>query len=199
VSGPQLQVIYDFVDPGSYLVRELLAAWAATLERPPELAWTPLELRVPGSEPLNLRDPAWAELHRFIAEEAEKAGVPFRTPGAAPWSRKAHELALHAREKGCFDPIQRAIFRAHFAEGRDIGRVDVLLELAAGQGLDPGEVRAVLGVDRFLSAVEESRRELLDRGVRGVPTVVARHGTLEGFPDVESFRKFLQGVAEPPT
>jgi predicted DsbA family dithiol-disulfide isomerase len=198
VSTPHLQVIYDYVDPGSYLVRELLQAWVRSLERPPEVEWTPLELRVPGSEPLSLRDPAWAELHRFMAEEAEKAGIPFRIPGSTPWSRKAHELALLAREKGCFDPIQRAIFRAHFNEDRDIGRVDVLLELAADQGLDPGEVRTVLGVDRFHSAVEKSRRRLLDRGVRGVPTVEAWDGTLEGFTNVESFREFLQGLGEPP-
>lgn len=192
---PRLHVVYDYVDPGSYLVSELLGRWAEGRAGSPEVTWSPLELRLPGRTPVDPRAPEWERLCGFLESEAREAGVPLRWGGPVPWTRKAHELALHAREKGCFDPIHRAIFRAHFEEERDIGRVDVLLELASGAGLDPGEVRTVLGVDRFRPEIEEIRAGLLERGIPGVPVVEADGRRLEGFPDVEGFRAFLREVA----
>jgi predicted DsbA family dithiol-disulfide isomerase len=193
----RLHVIHDYVDPGSYLTFRLLEDWAGTLPEPPEVTWTPLELRTPSAGLLDPSDPGWGAMVRFMEEEARGAGIPFRLPHFVPLTRKAHELALHGREKGCFDLVHGAIFRAHFEEGRDIGRVDVLVELAAEAGLDGTEARTVLGVDRFLPAVEEARRSLLARQVRGVPTVEASDRVLEGFPDVAGFRRFLEELTNP--
>lgn len=191
MSGEGLAVAFDYVDPGSYLVHRHLEARSAS-----GVTWVPLELRPPSGSLQDPADPAWVELNRFIEQEARGAGIPFRIPGHVPWSRKAHELALHAGEEGCFHPIHEAIFRAHFEEGRDIGRVDMLVELAAEAGMDASEVRTVLGVDRFLPVLEEARRSLLDRGVRGVPTLEAGGRVLEGFPGTEGLLAFL-GEADP--
>jgi predicted DsbA family dithiol-disulfide isomerase len=192
-----LHVIHDYVDPGSYLASRLLDDWAGALPEPPEVTWTPLELRTPGSGPMDPSDPGWEAMVRFIQGEARNAGIPFTPPDLVPLTRKAHELALHGAEKGCFDLVHGAIFRAHFEEGRDIGRVDVLVELATDAGMDGAEARTVLGVDRFLPAVEEARRSLLARRVRGVPTVEAPDRVLEGFPDVAGFRRFLEELTSP--
>jgi len=192
-----IHIVYDYVDPGSYIAFRLLRSWREELADPPPVSWTPLELRTPSSSLLDPQDPAWEDLSRFIEGEAREAKIPFRVPRFIPWSRKAHELALHAREEGCFDRIHEAIFRAHFEEGRDIGRVDVLVELAGEQELDPAGARTVLGVDRFLPAVEEARRSLLDRGVRGVPTVETAGRVLEGFPDAAGFLAFLRESGRP--
>lgn len=194
----RLNVIHDYVDPGSYLAFRLLEGWAAALSDPPEVTWFPLELRTPSGGPLDPSDPGWKAMARFLEDEARREAIPFRIPGFIPFTRKAHELALHAKEKGCFPLVHGAIFRAHFEEGRDIGRVDVLIELAAEVGMDGAEARTVLGVDRFLPAVEEARRSLLGREVRGVPTVEAPDRVLEGFPDVAGFRRFLDELTSPP-
>jgi predicted DsbA family dithiol-disulfide isomerase len=114
-------------------------------------------------------------------------------PPITPWSRKAHELALHAREKGRFREVHRALFRAHAVQGRDIGRVDVLVEIAQAEGLEPREAKAVLDVDRFLDRVADLRKEAERLGVRGVPTIRAGERTLEGFHHEASVRNFLSG------
>jgi predicted DsbA family dithiol-disulfide isomerase len=187
---PAVEVVFDYVDPGSYLVSQAVDRWQS--ERPDRGArveWRPLELRPPGSEPVDTGAPDWGAMHEAMAEEAEALGLPFAPPaGSLPRSRKAHELALHAAESGCFDIVHRALFRARYAQGLDLGRIDVLVGLAEAAGMDPAEVRTVLGVDRFRGDVESVRRQLLGEGVRGVPTVRIPGGEVlvEGYPGWEA-------------
>ena len=170
--GGVLEIIYDYVDPGSYLTAVVVRRWIeAGGGAGVTVRWRPLELCPPGQPLINPRDPSWAAMVSALAEDGARLGLAIRASGQVPWSRKAHELALHALEIGGFDGLQMALFRAHFEEGSDLGRVDRLVELAARAGMDPAEVRTVLGVDRFLEVVEAERASLLNLGIRGVPTL----------------------------
>lgn len=192
---PVLHFFYDYVDPASYLLalrlEELPEGGASRLSR---LEYHPFELRRPPRPMLDPGDPRWVEYLDAMTAEAERLDVPFVPPDLVPWSRKAHELALHSREKGCFEPVHRALFGAYFAEGRDIGRVDVLVELATDAGLDRTETKAALDVDRHLDALVELREAAERSGVRGVPTLRDADGTrvLEGYPDDETLDGFLE-------
>jgi len=198
VTSIRIRFVFDYVDPGSYLVRELLARWSRERNVRLDLVHAPLELvRPPAARP-STEDPAWRRLQEAMRTIAAEKGIPFSPPASVPWTRKAHELAFHAEEKGCFDAVHRSLFEAYFHRARDIGRVDVLVELAREQGLDPSETRVVLGVDRFLSSMEEGRERLLGEGFRGVPTLESNQRRLEGFTDVESLYTFLDtALADP--
>lgn len=183
---------YDYVEPASWWMelqlRELLAGVGPGEEA---LELRPLEILPPPAPLLDPEDPLWLEHLGRVREEAAQAGRAIHLPSLIPWSRKAHELALHAREKGCFAPMHSAIFQGFVTDARDIGRVDVLVELAVGVGLDPSEVRAVLDVDRFAAQVEAGRLEAAAAGVRGVPTVMVGEARLEGFHSRASLEAFL--------
>jgi predicted DsbA family dithiol-disulfide isomerase len=120
-------------------------------------------------------------------------GVALQRPAIVPWSRKAHELALHAREKGCFRQVHRSLFRAHFSESRDIGRVDVLVEIGAASGLDRTETKAILDVDRYAERLLDWRREAERTAVAGVPTVLFGAERLEGF-SLERLEALLERI-----
>lgn len=175
----------DYVDPASYLVHLILRRLDVEVER------KPLELRQPPDPLIDPRDRGWREYMAEMRGWAEALEAPFRPPPLVPWTRKAHELAVHARGKRRAEEMDRRIYDAYFAEGRDIGRVDVLVEVAEAVGLDPTETKVALDVDRYGSRVEEERRRALEAGVRGVPTLAADHGTLEGFHPEEEIRTFL--------
>jgi len=195
VNYPKLEVVFDYVDPGSYLVLGVLEAGVEGAGTGfDDVRWRPLELRTPEQPPLDPGDPEWRRLLLAHQEEARTLGVPFRIPALAPRTRKAHELGFHAREQGVFPAVHRALFRAHFEEGRDLGRVDVLVEVARETGLEPAEVRTVLGVDRFRQAVEEERAGLLGQGIRGVPTLRRGDAGDAGPGDPESIEGF-EGAA----
>lgn len=152
----------------------------------------PLELRTPSSPMIPAGNEEWAALTEELETAAEELGIPFSPPPLVPWTRKAHEMTLHALEVEDAAPIYDLLFDAYFHEGLDLGRVDVLVELAERAGLDPPELRTVLGVDRFRPEVEARRDEARKLGVRGVPTLLGAKGRMEGFIGTEGLWHFLR-------
>jgi predicted DsbA family dithiol-disulfide isomerase len=191
-----LRFAFDYVDPGSYLAAVLLERYKPQLHGSVQVTWIPLELSPPWAASIDVRAPAWTKMTNAICEQAKREAVLFHTPVLVPRTRKAHELALHAKEKGCFEAVHRALFEAQFQEGTDIGRIDVLVEIGAIAGLERSETRTVLGVDRFGPVVSALRSDALAEGIRGVPTITGPNGAIEGFQDSESFFDFLETVAD---
>ena len=191
-----LRFAFDYVDPGSYLASALLERYKPQLHGSVHVTWIPLELSPPSTASIDVRAPAWMEMTNAICEQAKREAVLFHTPVLVPRTRKAHELALHAKEKGCFEAVHRALFEAHFQDGTDIGRIDVLVEIGALEGLERSETRTVLGVDRFCPVVSALRSDALAEGIRGVPTITGPNRAIEGFQGPESFFDFLETVAD---
>src|SRR5690606_28717138 len=159
-----------YVDPLSLLLDlEVRALEQDGLARVTRLPW---ELRAPPAPVLRPEDPLWARRWEDAQRLARTRGLTLRAPTLVPWSRKAHELAQHAREKGRFREVHEALFAAFLQEGRDIGRIDVLVQVAGEAGLDRTEAKAVLDVDRHTAVLDGLRGEAERLGIRGVPTIL---------------------------
>ena len=171
----QARFYFDFIDPLSYLQEIELLALGADIER------IGFEL-APPPEPLTaVSDARWKDRWAAARRLAPTAGVELAPPTLVPWSRKAHELHLHAAENGRGDEVRRAIFEAYFGRGEDIGRVDRLLALAVSLGLDRTATKAALDVDRHQEAVVEARRAAAEAGISDAPTIVVAGRILRGF------------------
>ena len=144
------------------------------------LEWRGFELAPPPGRLIDPRGAAWGRRHARALALAERAGTGLRLsePALLPWTRKAHELCEFASGRGCAQRVRRALFRAHFVDHADIGRIDSLVDIAVRAGLDRTETRAVLDVDRYASAVVANRESARARGVADVPALVAATGTL---------------------
>ncbi|HEX2208217.1 MAG TPA: DsbA family protein [Longimicrobium sp.] len=163
-------VFADFACPFSYVTEAQLRRLASAGEvEITHLAW---EL-YPSPAPLpSTDDGAWLQALRPLAEEL---GLPLRVPTPVR-TRKAHEAAAFAASKGAGPEMREALFAAHFAEGRDIGRIDVLVDIGAALGLDASELKVVLDVDGFAARVAAEQDAGRRAGVRGVPAVVIGTG-----------------------
>lgn len=192
-----LILFYDYVDPVSYLLEEKLRRLLA--KGPVGLVLEPYELVPPPGLLLDPEGAEWGVRWEALEEEIGPSPGGGGRPWIVPWSRKAHELAMLAREKNCFQKIHETLFRAYLSEGQDIGRVDVLVQLARGAGLDPMETKAALDVDRFSNQVAQRRKEALEAGVVGVPTLLWRGRILQGYPDERALDEFLALDQEPGT
>ncbi len=91
--------------------------------------------------------------------------------------RKAHEAAVFAAARGVGPTFRAAVYAARFGDGRDVGRVDVLVELGGALGLDRSELKVVLDVDTFAARIAAEHRAARAAGVEEVPTLVAGEGT----------------------
>ncbi len=103
-----------------------------------------------------------------VAEAGRALGLGFRHDlmTRTPNTVKAHRLIRHA-EGPLQHALVEALFRAYFAEGRDIGDAAVLCDVAAGLGLDAAAFLAGEELEAEVRAEDAAFRRL---GVSGVPS-----------------------------
>ena len=168
----QVTVFSDFTCPFSYVTEAALLRLAGDL--PLELSFRALELYpTPHPIPFDAVSDRVAVAHPL----AEALGIPLRSPTVLPRTRKAHEAARFAAEKGVEREMRGAIYRAVFDDGLDVGRIDVLVQLAVSVGLDATEARVVLDVDRHTEAVLADGDLARRAGIEATPTLVIGTGS----------------------
>jgi predicted DsbA family dithiol-disulfide isomerase len=156
----------DFTCPYSFVTETALRRAAGSRElaityRAFEVYPAPVPPAPPGEGPE-------LEAARPLADEL---GLTLRDPGFRPRTRKAHEAARFAAERGVEDRYRAAVFEAYWSSGRDVGRIDVLAELAPLAGLDPLDVKIALDIDRHADHVERDERLAARLAVVAVPAL----------------------------
>jgi predicted DsbA family dithiol-disulfide isomerase len=110
-------------------------------------------------------------------------GLPYGRRTHTYNSRLAQELGKWADTQPGGEAIHDKLYQAYFVEGRNIGDIDLLVEIAASVGLPAEAARAVLVERRFSDAVDADWQKSHRYGVTGVPTFVAdRHGVVGAQP-----------------
>jgi predicted DsbA family dithiol-disulfide isomerase len=138
---------------------------AAAIREKPYLEHLMAKYRVPMAE-------ADAMIDRMI-EAGARNGVVLRFDKARPGNTfDAHRLLHLAAERGVQHELEERLFRAAFTKGLAVGDPEVLAGIAEEGGLDPAEVRAVLGSDRFAAEVRADERRAAELGVTSVPFFV---------------------------
>lgn len=176
---PTVRLWFDFVDPLSYLTELEMRAVASSLAEPVERVG--FELAPPPAPLTWIDEPRWSSRLALARPMAASAGVTLAPPPVVPWTRKAHELHLHAQGLGNGDDVRLAIYRAYFERGQDIGRIDRLVAVAEACGLDPAAARTVLGVDRHEGDVLAARAAAIAAGVTDVPALTTGARMRQGF------------------
>jgi predicted DsbA family dithiol-disulfide isomerase len=107
----------------------------------------------------------------------------------------AHQLIHYAKAHGVQDQMKERLLSAYFVEGRHIGRIGDLADLAAELGLDRADVVRSLSSDEYLDAVRADQRQAQGYGISGVPFFVidGRLG-VSGAQEPDAFVDALQQV-----
>jgi predicted DsbA family dithiol-disulfide isomerase len=112
---------------------------------------------------------------------ADRVEFAFERMPRTPNTTLAQRLILFAEEQGQADAVVRALFRALFQEGRDVGRPEVLAAIAGEAGLDRDEVSAFLAGDRLEHEVLAAHQQAARAGIQGVPVfIVGREHAITG-------------------
>jgi predicted DsbA family dithiol-disulfide isomerase len=109
---------------------------------------------------------------------------------------KAHELIHYAKSKGLQLQAKERLLKAYFEEGRNVGRIDDLADLAAEIGLERDDVVRSLESGEYLAAVRADQRQAQEYGIQGVPFFVidGRYG-VSGAQDAATFVDVFGQVA----
>ncbi|MCR2800944.1 DsbA family oxidoreductase [Microbacterium sp. zg-Y818] len=108
---------------------------------------------------------------------------------------KAHELLHFAKAHGRQHEMAERLMAAYFTEGRHVGRIDDLVQLAADAGLDAEAARAALESGQYLADVRADQAQAQAYGITGVPFFVidGKYG-VSGAQPADAFAQIARQV-----
>jgi predicted DsbA family dithiol-disulfide isomerase len=107
----------------------------------------------------------------------------------------AHQLLHFAKTKGIQNQMKERIFKAYYTEGKDIGKIETLVQLAAELGLNEVETRKVLEENVYAKEVLADQEHAYQIGVQGVPFFVFNNKyAVSGAQQPETFAQVLEKV-----
>ena len=165
---------FEFSSPYGYIASEIAEAAEKRMGRP--MAWRPMLLgpvmKLTGAPPL-VDVPMKGEYSkRDFIRTARLHGVPFRYPDKFPIGTVAAVRAfywLHDQDPAKARALAKALYRAYFAENRDISAPQAVVEVARAAGVD-GDALARALEDPAIK--ERAKREVdaaIAAGVFGSP------------------------------
>lgn len=183
----QIDVISDIVCPWCFIgKRNLEAALAAWREQHPDdeapkVSWHPFQLNpdlpetgMPRAQYIadKFGGPDRArEIYTRVANAGARAGIEFNFDGIVrqPNTIDPHRLVHLAGEQGRQDEMVEALFRGYFLDQADLTNADTLADIAAGAGLDRGQVKGYLATDQDKPLIHNGDHRARTIGVQGVP------------------------------
>ena len=130
---------------------------------------------------------AKTRMARLMAEE----GLPYGDRTMTYNSRLAQELAKWAEVQPGGNAVHDAMYRAYFVDGRNIARVDALVEVAQQVGLAGNEAREVLETRGYKEAVDGDWQRSVEMGVTGVPTFLVGDRAMVGAQPYEVLEELV--------
>jgi len=110
-------------------------------------------------------------------------------------SGPALEASEYARDRGKYHSFHDRIFRAYFTDLVDIGDLDVLLNIAREEGLDPADLQRKLDEGAYTDRLREAREEAARYGITAVPTfIINETEKIVGAASLETFRMRLKSL-----
>ena len=113
-----------------------------------------------------------------------------RSP-VVPNSMYALEASIHAQQSGVFDQFHKAAYRAYWQDGRNLGNMDVIEELAGQCGIDWAPLAERLRSGYYRQAVTDQHQEATDLGIWAVPAFIIGGRLLSGAQPYEVFQRAM--------
>lgn len=189
----KIDLFIDYVCPFCFLVEPALEELQR--DRDVEVTIRPFELRpdpVPTLRPEDEYLPrVWEQ---SVYPMAQRVGLPITLPTVSPQPRteKAFMVLQLAQERGLAASYSTAMFAAFFQQDRDIGRDDVILDVAASVGLDRGEVeQALTSETRRAQQRVDQDYAVRTVGISAVPGIVIEGVLVQGVPSASRLKKVV--------
>ncbi|MDJ0630359.1 MAG: DsbA family oxidoreductase [Rhodobacter sp.] len=205
----KLDILSDPICPWCYIGKANLdRALESVGDTPFEIEWHPFQLN-PDMAPEGMDRREYLETkfggkdgairaYTPVVEAAEAAGLEIDFEGIkrTPNTLNAHRLIHWAGIEGRQTPVVAALFRAYFREGRDIGDIDVLADIADAAGLDAAMIRKLMLGDADCDEIRARDAWAREHGVTGVPTfVVGQRHAVPGAQPPELWAKVIAEIA----
>ncbi len=205
-----IDIVSDTVCPWCFVGKRRLEQALAQKGDVPEvrIVWRPFQLnpdmpREGADRKTHLRakfgdDERFKQVYDAILEAGRSVEIPFafdkieRTPNTID----SHRLIDRAGRNGRQDAVVEALFHTYFLEGRDIGDIDVLVDVATSAGLDADEIRAYLRSEEDIERMRAEDMKAREMGIQGVPCfIVNQKYAISGAQEPAAFLQIFERIA----
>jgi len=129
-----------------------------------------------------------------VSRHCRQMGIPFVPPPIDTDPSLAGAISLVAEEEGLLQPFVVEVMRKEWAEGRNIGELEVLLEVGEEIGLGRGAISRACNNEALLKQMELNWAEAQVKGVFGVPTFVVDDQIFWGNDRIDCLRNHLHDL-----
>lgn len=110
------------------------------------------------------------------------------------YSLKALEATEYAKGTGKVEAFHQGVYRAYWEKQQDIGRNEVLAEVAQEAGLEWDPLRQALEAQTYLRPVVEQFQQGMSLGFTGIPAFLVEGIPMVGLQTLETLRMVAKRV-----
>ena len=173
----KLEFWFEFASTYSYLAAARIGAEARAARL--EIEWRPFLLgpifQAQGwtDSPFNIYPAKGRYMWRDMERQCAELGLPLRRPSQFPRNGLlAARVALVAAEQGWADRFVPAVYRANFAEDRDIADPAIIGPLIGALGHDVAAVLQKAGSDAVKQRLRSQSARAAELGIFGAPSFI---------------------------
>jgi 2-hydroxychromene-2-carboxylate isomerase len=176
---PEIDFFYEFASSYSYITALRIApvakAAGVTVRWRPFLLGPIFKAQGWDTSPFNLYPAKGRYMVRDCERQCGELGIAFRLPEPFPQNTLlAARVALVGHGEGWGEDFSRAVYRAEFAEGRNIGDPAVVAEIVQTLGHDSKAALARAQSDEIKGRLRAETEEAQRLGIFGAPNFIAR-------------------------
>ena len=192
-----LDFFYEFASTYSYIaamrIAPLAAAAGVTVRWRPFLLGPIFKAQGWDTSPFNLYPAKGRYMVRDCERQCVALGLTFRLPDPFPQSTlTAARVALVGLEQGWGEDFSRALYRAEFAEGRNIGDPAVIAGIVRALGQDSTAALARAQSDEIKGRLRASTEDAQRLGIFGAPSFIAGSELFWGNDRLEQALEFAR-------
>jgi 2-hydroxychromene-2-carboxylate isomerase len=168
---------FEFASPYGYLASTQIETIAERHGR--TVVWRPIMLgaafKETGARPLMNTPLKGPYLLHDVPRFARLLGVPLTMPPVMPMNSLAASRAclwVEEDDRAQAKRLAKALFHAHWGEGRDLGSPEAVAEIATPLGIDPDALLAAVADQRIKDRLKAHTQAAIERGVFGSPFVL---------------------------
>lgn len=187
---------FDFSSPYGYFAATKIDALAAKYGR--ATIWRPILLgaifKVTGQQPLTTIPMKGSYAQHDLTRSSRWFGVPFKMPGKFPIATTAACRAfywLNDRDPAAARTLAQALYRAYFAEDRDISNPEVTVNVAAKLGHDKEAVTQAINDAAVKERLKSEVDAAIERGVFGSPYIIVDGEPFWGSDRLDQIERWL--------
>lgn len=185
-------IFYDYICPFSYIGSNRIQKLAGDYGI--EIEWKGYEIHpsYPAEGVRRKNTPRTLRAAESLKTVMEEEDIKFKLPGFVTNSKYALMAAEYCKEQGKFLEFHNRCYEEYFMKRKNIGNIEVVLEIASGIGLDKSLMQERIATGEFNNILKEFRMEADQFDVLGVPTVIVNDFRVHGVQSIDLYRSLLK-------